>query len=65
MPQESIRPIRWSEAVKERNTASAIGERQILPRQTKRTEIGREAAVEVLALVPSADTRCFCGECAI
>lgn len=56
MPQESIRPIRWSEAVKERNTASAIGERQILPRQTKRTEIGREAAVEVLALVPSADT---------
>lgn len=45
----------------ERKTASAIGDLQIFPRQTKRTEIGREEAVEVFAIVPSAETPCFCG----
>lgn len=30
----------WPELVRERKTASAMGERQMLPRQTNRTDIG-------------------------
>lgn len=55
MPQESIREIRGCgeevlKELRERKTPSAIVERQMLPRQTKRTEtfLGLESGIVVL-----------------
>jgi len=57
VPQESILEIRgWAEgvlkAVRERKTPSAIVERQMLPRQTKRTEtfLGEGSVIVVVLL---------------
>lgn len=50
VPAESILDMRGSELVRERKTASAIGERQMLPKQMKRIDMG--GADSVVAAVP-------------
>lgn len=50
MPQESTYAKRWWDCAIDLKTASAMGERQMLPRQTKSTETGPLAFLAVMTL---------------